>query len=112
MLARFVQALERLFFGHRVPVLAVLAAITLVMGVFAARLHMSAGFGKQLPQGHEYTDTFVQYRDVLFGANRLIVVVKARKGDVWTPQMLRRLNEVTQALLYLPGVDRRSVTSL
>lgn len=112
MLTRFVLGLERLFFGHRLTVLALLATITLVMGVFASRLHMSAGFGKQLPLGHEYTDTFVQYKDVLFGANRLIVVVKAREGTIWTPLMLRRLNEVTQALLYLPGVDRRSVSSL
>jgi hypothetical protein len=112
MLSRFVHALERLIFGHRFAVLALLAAVTLVMGVFAARLHMNAGFGKQLPLGHEYTETFVKYRDVLFGANRLIVVVKARHGDVWQPKMLERLNEVTQAVLYLPGVDRRSVSSL
>ena len=112
MLARFVKACETLFFGRRAALLLVLAAVTAVMGVFAARLHMTAGFGKQLPLGHEYTETFVKYKDVLFGANRLIVVVRARQGDVWTPQLLRRLNEVTQALLYLPGVDRRSVTSL
>ncbi|MBI3367917.1 MAG: MMPL family transporter, partial [Burkholderiales bacterium] len=62
--------------------------------------------------GHEYTETFVKYKDLLFGANRLIVVVRARQGDIWKPQVLRRLNDVTQALLYLPGVDRRSVSSL
>lgn len=112
MLARFVKACETLFFGRRAALLLVLTAVTAVMGVFAARLHMSAGFGKQLPLGHEYTETFVKYKDVLFGANRLIVVVRARQGDIWTPQGLRRLNDVTQALLYLPGVDRRSVTSL
>jgi len=112
MLTRLVHALERLLFGHRLAVLAALAVVTAVMGVFAARLHMTAGFGKQLPLGHEYTETFVKYKDLLFGANRLIVVVRARQGDIWRPQVLRRLNDVTQALLYLPGVDRRSVTSL
>jgi uncharacterized protein len=112
MLARFVQACERLIFGHRAVVLAVLALITLVAAVFASRLHMSAGFGKQLPLGHEYTETFVKYKDVLFGANRLIVVVHAKQGDIWKPETLKKLNEVTQALLYLPGVDRRSVSSL
>ena len=112
MLARFVQACERLIFGHRAAVLGILALVTAVAAVFAARLHMSAGFGKQLPLGHEYTETFVQYKDVLFGANRLIVVVHAKQGDIWNPKTLSRLNDVTQALLYLPGVDRRSVSSL
>jgi uncharacterized protein len=112
MLARFVLACERLIFGHRGLVLAVLALVTAVAAVFASRLHMSAGFGKQLPLGHEYTETFVKYKDVLFGANRLIVVVHAKQGDIWKPETLKKLNEVTQALLYLPGVDRRSVSSL
>ncbi len=112
MLQRFVSACERLIFGRRALLLLVLAAITAVMGVFAARLHMTAGFGKQLPLGHEYTETFTKYQNILFGANRLIVVVRARQGDIWQPAMLKRLNEVTQALLFLPGVDRRSVTSL
>lgn len=78
MLARFVAAIERLIFGHRIAVLALLALVTAVAAVFALRLHMSAGFGKQLPLGHEYTETFVKHKDVLFGANRLIVVVHAR----------------------------------
>ncbi len=112
MLERFVRAAERLIFGHRVAVLALLALVTVVAAVFASRLHMTAGFGKQLPLGHEYTDTFVKYRDVLFGANRLIVVVHAKQGDIWKPESLKKLNDVTQALLYLPGVDRRSVSSL
>ena len=112
MLARFVLACERLIFGHRALVLGVLALITAVAAVFASRLHMSAGFGKQLPLGHEYTETFVRYKDVLFGANRLIVVVHAKQGDIWKPETLKKLNDVTQALLYLPGVDRRSVSSL
>jgi predicted RND superfamily exporter protein len=112
MLARIVLACERLIFGNRAAVLAALALVTAVAAVFAARLHMTAGFGKQLPLGHEYTETFVKYKDVLFGANRLVVVVHARKGDVWNPQSLKKLNEVTQALMYLPGVDRRTVSSL
>ncbi|MDD5247427.1 MAG: efflux RND transporter permease subunit [Rhodocyclaceae bacterium] len=85
---------------------------TLVMGGLAAQLRMSAGFDKQLPIGHEYTDTFFQYRDQLFGSNRIMVVVKAKKGDIWTQAGLRKLFEATEAVLYLPGVDRRSVQSL
>ncbi len=82
MLIRFVQAIERLIFGHRAVLLGALALITVVAAVFATRLHMTAGFGKQLPLGHEYTETFVKYKDVLFGANRLVVVVHAKQGDI------------------------------
>jgi len=112
MVASSVQRLERLFFRHRAATLAVLALLTLVMGFFASQLRMSAGFDKQLPIGHEYIDTFFQYRDEIFGANRVIVVVRARQGDIWNQAALERLYDVTQAVFFLPGVDRRTVASL
>ena len=108
----FVKRLEDFFFRYRAATLLLLLLLTIVMGVLASRLHMSAGFDKQLPQGHEYTDTFFKYRTQLFGSNRVMVVVRARDGNIWTPESLKKLHEVTEAVLYLPGVDRRSVQSL
>jgi uncharacterized protein len=112
MLARLVARLENFFFAHRGAVLTVLAVLTVVMAVFASQLKMSAGFDKQLPQDHEYVKTFYQYRDLVFGANRIVVVVHQRKGDIWNAGFLKKLNEVTQAVMFLPGIDRRTVTSL
>ncbi len=108
----FVKSLENFFFRFRAPTLAVLLVFTAVMGYLALHLHMSAGFDKQLPVGHEYTDTFFKYRTQLFGANRVMVVVRAKQGDIWSKASLKKLNEVTDAVLFLPGVDRRSVHSL
>ena len=108
----FVKRLEDFFFRFRVPTLVLLVAFTAVMGFLASQLRMTAGFDKQLPVGHEYTDTFFQYRTQLFGSNRVMVVVRARQGDIWTPASLKKLHEVTEAVLYLPGIDRRSVQSL
>ena len=108
----FVKRLENFFFRYRAATLLVLLVLTIGMGVLASRLHMSAGFDKQLPVGHEYTDTFFKYRTQLFGSNRIMVVVRARDGNIWTPASLKKLHEATEAVLYLPGVDRRSVQSL
>ncbi|WP_295007268.1 efflux RND transporter permease subunit [uncultured Dechloromonas sp.] len=108
----FVKRLEDFFFRYRLITLSALLVLTAVMGMLASQLHMSAGFDKQLPVGHEYTDTFFKYRTQLFGSNRVMVVVRARDGDIWTPESLKKLHEVTEAVLYLPGVDRRSVQSL
>ena len=109
---RFVKALEDFFFRRRIPTLAVLLLFTVVMAYLALQLRMSAGFDKQLPVGHEYTDVFFEYRTQLFGANRVMVVLRAKQGDIWNQASLKKLNEVTEAVLFLPGVDRRSVQSL
>jgi len=108
----FVKTLENFFFRYRVQTLAVLLVFTVGMGWLATKLHMTAGFDKQLPIGHEYIDTFFKYRTQLFGSNRITVVVRAKKGEIWTKASLKKLHEVTEAVLFLPGVDRRSVQSL
>lgn len=107
-----VQRLETFFFNRRFVVLCILALLTVVMGVFGIRLKMEAGFEKQMPVGHEYIETFEKYRGELFGANRLTVVVKARNGTIWNKDALARLYDVTQAVIYLPNVDRLGVQSL
>nr|WP_246562033.1 MMPL family transporter [Geobacter grbiciae] len=107
-----VEILESFVFGHRLGVLGVLLAFTVVMGFFAIQLRMEAGFEKQMPIGHEYVQTFQKYREQLFGANRLTIVVKARKGTIWDKAALARLYEVTQAVINMPNVDRMGVQSL
>lgn len=112
MVSSLVKRLENLFFQNRLATLVAFAVFTVVMGIFASQLRMSAGFDKQLPKGHEYIETFFKYRDELFGANRIMVVVHANKGEIWNTPFLKKLNEVTQAVMFLPGIDRRTVTSL
>jgi hypothetical protein len=111
-LNRIVAKAEAFFFGHRWHTLGAIGVFTAVMAVFAFQLHMSAGFEKQMPVGHEYIQTFEKYRDDLFGANRLNFVVKARTGTIWNQEALTRLYDVTQAVQYLPNVDRVGVQSL
>src|SRR5690242_883548 len=112
VLTRFVTRLEILIFGHRAIVLSAIGLFTAVMAVFAVQLRMEAGFEKQMPIGHEYIETLKKYRNDLFGANRITVVVRALHGSIWTPQGLTRLYQVTQAVTFLPNVDRGGVESL
>lgn len=111
-LVRAVSRAEEFCFTHRGLILSVLFVLTAVMGWFALQLRMDAGFEKQMPLGHEYIQTFQTYRNDVLGANRLNIVVRAREGKIWTPAGLKRLYEVTQAVTYLPSVDRLGVQSL
>ncbi|MCO4878276.1 efflux RND transporter permease subunit [Paraburkholderia caribensis] len=112
MLHRSIKKLERWFFGYRLAILALLVIFTIIMAFFAVQLRMDAGFEKQIPIGHEYVKTFNQYRSNLFSANRLTVVVRSRNGTIWSKEGLQKLASVTQAVTYLPNVDRLGVQSL
>lgn len=111
-IVRAVQHVEQIFFRHRFRLLVALALLTLGMAWFAVQLRMDAGFDKQMPIGHEYIETFREYRNDVLGANRLTFVVKARHGNIWNAAALKRVYEVTQAVTYLPNVERLGVQSL
>ncbi len=107
-----IKRLENLVFGHRHLVLALFALVTLVLGFYAARTHVEASFAKQLPSDHEYIGNFKKYEAEFGGANRVVVALVARHGDIFTPDFFRTLKAVTDEAYYLPGVDRAQVTSL
>ena len=92
-------------------ILVVLGLFTVVMGYYASQLRMDAGFAKQLPRDHEYIETFFEYQDQLVGANRVIVVLRARQGDIWNQPFLAKLRELTDDLFFLPGIDHLAFDS-
>lgn len=109
---RLVQNLEGYLFRRRAIVLAGLLLLTVLMAFKAMELRISTHFDKQIPVGHEYSQVFFKYRNELFGTNRLMISLRARNGDIWNPTTLGKLHQITQSVLFLPGVDRRSVQSL
>jgi predicted RND superfamily exporter protein len=107
-----IGALEAFVFARRRLILAIFALVTLVLGTAAARLPLEAGFEKQLPLGHPYMETFLRYQDEFGGANRLLIAVRARDGDIFDPHFFETLEKVTDAVFFLPGVNRSSVRSI
>ena len=103
---------DRLVFGRRAATLAVFAAATLAFGWLASGLRVDAGFTKLLPVEHEYMQTFLEYRDDFGGADRVAVALVAREGDMFTPEFFDLLRDVTDAVFFLPGVDRTQVYSV
>ncbi len=104
--------LEHLLFRHRGLVIGVFALATLAMAWLATGLRVDAGFTKLVPLQHEYMQTFLEYRDEFGGADRVIIAVMARDGDMFTPEFFSVLRKVTDATFFLPGVDRTQVFSI
>ena len=103
---------EQIIFKHRHLTVVMFAITTLILGFFAAKTHVDASFNKQLPSDHEYIQNFKKYQEQFGGANRVVIALVAKKGDIFTPEFFKTLKEVTNETYYLPGVDRSQVTSI
>jgi len=113
MNAGIVGRLERLIFGNRKTVIGIFALITVFMAYTAiTQLRIDTAYSKQLPTKHEYMQTFRDYYDQFGGADRVVVAVMAKDGDMFDPQFFEVLDEVTDAVFFIPGVDRAKVQSL
>ncbi len=108
MLARFATWM----FRNRFPLVVAIIVLTGVMAVFASRMKVDASFNKSLPTGHPYIQTFVKYQSEFGGANRVLVALMAKDGDIFTPEYFAQLRQVTDEVTFLPGVDRPQVQSL
>ena len=99
-------------FHYRKPLLWLFIAITVVLGWSATNLEVSAGFSKMIPLKHEYMLTFKEYEDTFGGANKILISLKAKKGDIYTKEFIEALRAITEEIFYVKGVERSSVTSL
>lgn len=99
-------------FRHRTPLVCAFAVLTGVMLWFALNLRVDASFNKSLPRGHPYIQTFEKYQRDFGGANRVLVALMAREGDIFTEPFFAQLRRVTDEVMFTPAVDRPQVQSL
>ncbi|HEX4619121.1 MAG TPA: hypothetical protein VH135_05295, partial [Steroidobacteraceae bacterium] len=110
----FGGALERLIFGHRTLILALFVLGTVILGTAAWRgLRIDTSFTKTLPVRHEYMRTYLDPRVAEFqGANRVLVALIARDGNMFTPEFFAALRKATDAVIVMDGIDRTRVQSI
>ncbi|MFZ2493368.1 MAG: MMPL family transporter [Thermoanaerobaculia bacterium] len=107
-----IKWLENLIFNNRRGVLVVFALLTVFMTWQATHLRIDAGFAKLLPLEHDYMKTYMKYQDDFGGANRVVIAISAKEGDIFTPQYFQVLRELTDDVFFIPGVDRTRVMSI
>jgi uncharacterized protein len=108
----FTSAVERFVFSRRMLVLTIFAVVTVGMAVLASRIQISASFEKGLPREHPYIKTFLKHQDQFGGANRVLIALMAKQGDIFTPEFFQTLQQATDEVFFIPGVERSQVQSL
>ncbi len=110
--ARLLGWVSTLVYGRRRLTFALLLALTAALLASALQLQPDAGFEKQIPLDHPYMEVFKQYEEAFGGANLISVALINHDGDIYQGHFLETLRQVTDAVFFLPGVDRSRVSSL
>ena len=107
--------------GERYARFLVRHAWAVVIAVMATTVGLVAGFGRlhaefnleaSLPANHPFVRIDHQIRRDFGGRNTMIVAIVPRDGDVWRPEILEVVQDVTLAALRLPDVITPNVVSL
>lgn len=110
---KIISYIERLLFGHRKTVLFFFMVAAAVLGFSALSLKPDASLARMIPTGHPFIVNYLKFEDVLRPqSNVLRVVVENPSGDIFNSKFLDTLRQVTDAVFYVPGVDRGNLKSL
>jgi predicted RND superfamily exporter protein len=111
-LQRLIDRVAALIFGHRRLWLVAFAIATALFAVSASRLAVDAGFSKMVPLKHPYMQVYRDYEKVFGGANRVVLALVQKDGDIYNKEFMEKLKALTSDVFLLNGVDRPSVKSL
>jgi len=106
------RRIEPLIYGRRWLTAGILLLLTALLAIEASHIQPDAGFDKSIPLGHPYMQVYKQYEADFGGANLVLVALENKNGDIYNEKFLTRLKQVTDAVFFLPGVDRSHVSSL
>ncbi|MBR9814105.1 MMPL family transporter [bacterium] len=110
---KILAVVEPLIYGKRWVGILWLSVLTVLLAWQAAQLKPDAGFEKSIPLEHPYMQVFKQYQADFGGANTVLVALLQKGGeDIYNEEFLEKLKFVTDEVFYVPGNDRRRVTSL
>ncbi len=93
----------------------VVAAVSLVSFALLSRvatLRVEVDPDSQLPQTHPYIRALARLHDVFGEKNLVFIGLLPTSGNIYTPEFLAKLSEITDKVGALPGLVQRTYLSL
>ncbi|MBI4563262.1 MAG: MMPL family transporter [Planctomycetes bacterium] len=97
---------------RRAWVLTLLAAATAVLAWQAARLNIRTTFTDLLPQKHPYVQIHNEFHETFGGGNLVLLAVERRKGTVFEAATLKKIEQITEAIDRMEGVNHYQLFSI
>lgn len=105
--------LQRFIFGHRPLFIVLFCLVTGFLGYQASQIKPDASLERMVPLTHPFIINFLEHRDDLENlANFIRISVAAKEGDIFSEAYMRTLEEISDEVFYLNGVERSGLKSL
>ena len=98
--------------AHDRLVVGAVLAVSLAFGVVAAGTRLDFRYEDLLPQSHPFMEVHRRYHRTFSEANVLTIMIEAREGTIYTPEILRTVYRATEAVDRLPGVNHDQIDSI
>ncbi|MFK4754069.1 efflux RND transporter permease subunit [Oceanobacter antarcticus] len=107
------NALERLLFNNRLAIIVLCVVVTALLGWQASHLSLNASYEKTIPTSHPYIANFLEKQDDLKGlGNSVRIAVANTSGSIYDADYMATLQQISDEVFLLPGVDRTGMKSL
>ena len=105
--------LERLIFNNRVVILIGFLLLTAFLGYNAVKIQPDASFERMIPLEHPYVINMLDHRNDLENLGNFVrIAVETKTGDIFSPEYMETLKQITDEVFYLDGVDRSGLKTL
>ncbi len=96
----------------RNPLAVLFAAITLLMACSATRVRFQTSFDDLLPARHPNVMLYHRFADSYGRAQTLVMMLRVKRGDIFNPTTLQKIQGLTFGVNRLPGVNHNEVFSI
>jgi predicted RND superfamily exporter protein len=97
---------------RRFLVLIVIGAMTAFFGYFAAKTELVTSFGDLLPQNHPFIKVAHKYEQFFGATNTVTVMIEVKSGDIYAPNVVQKIVNMTRNMDLVYGIQHGSVRSL
>ncbi len=109
---RLSERIANFCIAHRRVIVAAIGAATLLLLVFALKQDVRTDFADLMPRRHAYVGVHQQFKESFGGTNVVSIMIRARRGDIFQPRVLEKIQNVTRELRQVSGVSQFQIISL
>lgn len=107
-----VDKLEKYLFSNKLLIMSLFLLITVFFLFSIQNLKSDSSFNKLLPLNHKFIQTFVEYQQEFGGANRIIVAVMDKQGNIFNADYLQALKKISDEIFFIKGIKRSQTYSI